>query len=73
MDRIGLLYDVFMAIGNLGLEITNARINTEKGAAIDSFFVTDARGLKIEDTNLLYQLRDAVATVIGAKPEIRSR
>ena len=73
VDRIGLLYDVFMAIGNLGLEITNARINTEKGAAIDSFFVTDARGLKIEDTNLLYQLRDAVATVIGAKPEIRSR
>ena len=47
MDRIGLLYDVFNAIGSLGLEITHARINTEKGAAIDSLCVTDTHGHKL--------------------------
>ncbi|RYD37628.1 MAG: [protein-PII] uridylyltransferase [Verrucomicrobiaceae bacterium] len=69
VDRIGLLYDIFTAIGSLNLEITHARINTEKGAAIDSFCVTDVTGSKIADPELLHRLRLAVeAAVIVPSP-----
>jgi [protein-PII] uridylyltransferase len=31
VDRLGLLYDIFMAIGKLGFSVTHARISTGKG------------------------------------------
>lgn len=65
VDRIGLLHDIFSAIGDLGLEITNARINTERGAAIDSFLVTDAGGGKVTDAATLQRLREAVQGAVG--------
>jgi [protein-PII] uridylyltransferase len=67
VDRIGLLYAVFDAIASLGLEITHARINTEKGAAIDSLCVTDLHGHKITDPATLAALKRAVAKAIGAE------
>jgi [protein-PII] uridylyltransferase len=36
VDRLGLLYDIFITIGRLALSVTHARINTEKGVAIDA-------------------------------------
>lgn len=51
MDRIGLLYDIFMAIGASGeFEIQLARISTEKGAAVDTLFLTDSQGRKIPES-----------------------
>ncbi|MDZ4288789.1 MAG: [protein-PII] uridylyltransferase [Prosthecobacter sp.] len=47
VDRLGLLYDLFMAIGNLDMEVTHARINTEKGVAIDAIYVQDEDGKKL--------------------------
>lgn len=67
VDRIGLLYDIFQAIGDLDLEITHARINTEKGAAIDTFCVVDAKGRKIGDREVLQKLHEALRKVIGAE------
>ena len=52
-----LVYQVFDTIGQLGLAITHARINTEKGAAIDSFCLTGPDGKKITDPDLLRQLK----------------
>lgn len=65
VDRIGLLFDLFTAIGKLGLEITHARINTEKGAAIDSFCVTDTSGRKITDPELLAKLHHDVEAAVS--------
>lgn len=66
VDRLGLLHDVFMSIGKLGHSVTHARINTEKGAAIDTIYVQDAAGLKITDRKDLLALKDAVdGTVFG--------
>ena len=53
VDRIGLLFQVFHTIGQLGLAITHARINTEKGTAIDSFCLTGPDGQKITTPALL--------------------
>lgn len=57
VDRIGLLYQIFDTIGQLGLAITHARINTEKGAAIDSFCLSGTDGKKITDPVLLKTLK----------------
>jgi [protein-PII] uridylyltransferase len=66
VDRIGLLYDVFSTIGSLGLEITHARIGTEKGAAIDSLCVTTASGGRVTDPGVLAELKRGLTRAITA-------
>ena len=38
-DRLGLLYDLVSCLGRNNVYITLSRINTDKGAAIDTFYV----------------------------------
>jgi [protein-PII] uridylyltransferase len=47
-DQIGLLYTISQTLAELNLNISAAKICTEKGAAIDSFYVIEAAGGKIE-------------------------
>ena len=60
VDRLGLLYDIFMAIGKLGHSVTHARISTEKGVAIDAIYVQDENGRKLVEREQLAALADAV-------------
>lgn len=46
-DRIGLLYTIADTLAELEVDISTARILTEKGAAIDSFYVRELDGGKI--------------------------
>jgi len=46
-DRIGLLYVISQTLSELALDISAARIATEKGAAIDSFYVREEDGSKV--------------------------
>ncbi|MGH8092951.1 MAG: [protein-PII] uridylyltransferase [Chthoniobacterales bacterium] len=57
-DRLGLLYDLVSCLGRNNVYITLSRISTEKGAAIDTFYVTDAttRG-KITETSRVDELQ----------------
>ncbi|MEO7167715.1 MAG: [protein-PII] uridylyltransferase [Spartobacteria bacterium] len=65
-DRLGLLYDLVACLGRNNVYITLSRINTDKGAAIDTFYVTDATTHgKISETNRVEELQKQlhVATV----------
>jgi [protein-PII] uridylyltransferase len=63
-DRVGLLYELLSAFGKEHVSIALSRISTEKGAAIDTFYVAD-RGTrtKITDSSriaaLLHRLQEA--------------
>lgn len=59
-DRLGLLYSLLKAFGAAGVQIALSRIATEKGAAIDSFYVTDFEGHKIKSSAAIVALQDAL-------------
>jgi len=46
-DRIGLLFAVSQTLSELGVDISTAKICTERGAAMDSFYVSEPDGGKI--------------------------
>jgi [protein-PII] uridylyltransferase len=48
-DRPGLLYDISRTLMTLKVNVYLARVTTEKGAAIDSFYVTENDGAKVLD------------------------
>ena len=70
-DRIGLLYAIAQVFAQLELNITVAKILTERGAAVDTFYVTDMLGKKIEDAPVLKlterRLHEAIAALDGAQ------
>ncbi|MFL6583872.1 MAG: [protein-PII] uridylyltransferase, partial [Chthoniobacterales bacterium] len=60
-DRVGLLYDLLGAFSGLSVFIALSRIITEKGAAIDTFYIADqaTRG-KITDNSRIAALQSAL-------------
>jgi len=65
LDRIGLLHDLFLAIGEMGLATVHARICTEKGAAMDTIYVTWPDGGKVEDENKQNEIQYTLKKLIG--------
>ena len=63
-DRIGLLYAITNTLSDLGLDISYAKISTEKGAAIDTFYVQDQHGKQISDDDRLSQIRNKLQSAI---------
>jgi [protein-PII] uridylyltransferase len=59
-DYPGLLYRIASAIAETGLNLVSARITTEKGAALDTFYLTDREGKKIENEETLAHLIEEV-------------
>jgi len=59
-DRLGLLYLVTRTLAELGLDIATARIATEIDQAVDTFYVHDGQGRKVEDPDALGRVREAL-------------
>lgn len=68
-DQIGLLYRIARVIFEHSFDITFARINTERGIAIDTFYVESTNQLPVQDTDRLRALREAIAAVIAPAEE----
>jgi [protein-PII] uridylyltransferase len=59
-DRLGLLYLVTKTLAERGLDIATARIATEIDQAVDTFYVHDGQGRKVEDPGALGRVREAL-------------
>jgi [protein-PII] uridylyltransferase len=51
-DRIGVLYRISSSLTSNRISIVYARITTEKGAALDTFYLLGPEGQKILDQSL---------------------
>lgn len=71
-DRLGLLYAICQTLSELELDVGRARIVTERGAAIDSFYVTELDGGKItpaeRQKRIERSLREAIHRLETAAP-----
>jgi len=63
-DRIGLLYDILQALADANLNVTQARIETDRDRAHDTVHVTDDRGGKVLDPQRLETLRATLETAL---------
>jgi len=67
-DQIGLLYRLAKTISDHGFDITFARIGTERGVAIDTFYIESSEPSQAVDEHRLHALRDTLAEVIKPAP-----
>jgi [protein-PII] uridylyltransferase len=65
-DQIGLLYRLAKAISDHGFDITFARIGTERGVAIDTFYIEGANHEPVVGPERLEALRSSLNEVIAA-------
>lgn len=63
-DCIGLLYALAHALSELRLDISLAKICTEKGAAIDSFYISELTGSKVTAPERLATIERKLRTAI---------
>jgi len=64
-DEIGLLFRLAKTISDHGYDITFARIGTERGIAIDTFYIENARPEESDDNARLHILRDSLSVIIN--------
>lgn len=79
-DEIGLLFRLGKTISDHGFDITFARVGTEQGVAIDTFYIENADHSPAIDPVRLASLQEALALVIAprvvetsATPTLQSR
>ncbi|WP_196799633.1 [protein-PII] uridylyltransferase [Verrucomicrobium sp. 3C] len=64
-DRPGLLYRIASALAGAGIDVASARIATEKGAALDTFYVRKTGGGKLEDDKDIERLTRRLRKAMG--------
>jgi [protein-PII] uridylyltransferase len=70
---VGLLYDISRALAASALNISLAKITTEKGAAVDSFYVTEHNGSKILNLAREHVVREKLLQAIGGPARIENK
>ncbi len=64
-DRVGLLYTIAQTLSELKIDIIISKITTEKGAAMDSFYVTEIGGGKLASQQRLNTLERRLRAAIA--------
>lgn len=63
-DRIGLLYDILCTFSKLELSVARAKISTDVDRVVDSFYLTDWNGCKIENKSTLDVIQEELSKEI---------
>jgi [protein-PII] uridylyltransferase len=61
------LYQLSKSIYDHGFDITFARIGTERGIALDTFYIEGTGGEQIDESRL-HTLRDALRALVASGP-----
>ncbi|MET0598280.1 MAG: [protein-PII] uridylyltransferase [Mesorhizobium sp.] len=70
LDRPGLLSEITGALSDLSLDIASAQITTFGEKVIDTFYVTDLTGQKIENPTRMEAIRKSLVAILdGAAPQ----
>ncbi len=72
-DRVGLLYALSNCISKLGLDIATAKICTEKGAAMDSFYICEMQGGKITAPDRMKNIEEALKQAVISMDQMAGR
>ncbi|MGB7767782.1 MAG: [protein-PII] uridylyltransferase [Verrucomicrobiia bacterium] len=64
-DHLGLLYMISQTLSKLAVDIVSARIVTERGAAVDSFYVCELDGGKIVSPERQLRIEDQLRNAIN--------
>jgi [protein-PII] uridylyltransferase len=64
-DAIGVLYRITRALAELDLDIRHAKVQTLGHEVVDSFYVRDAGGSKIQDPDHLREIERAVLAAVS--------
>ncbi|MDG2400620.1 MAG: hypothetical protein P8M04_08600 [Akkermansiaceae bacterium] len=65
LDRIALLHDVLRTVNDHNLVTVHSRICTEKGAALDSIYVSTPDGKKLTDQDAIDRLETDLKTLLS--------
>ena len=63
-DRVGFLYEITSAINELGLKINSAHITTYGEHVVDTFYVKDIFGLKVDHDVKMNRIRKELIKVV---------
>lgn len=63
-DRPGILYAISQALTVLEIDVAGAKISTEKGAAIDNFFIREMDGKKVLDLERQKRIEHGIRAAI---------
>jgi [protein-PII] uridylyltransferase len=64
LDRIALLHDVLRTVNDHNLITVHSRICTEKGAALDSIYVSTQDGEKLTDEDAQERLKSDLESLL---------
>lgn len=67
-DRMGVLHYITSCLAELDVPISHARITTEKGAALDTFYLSDINGEKIKDEETQQTILQTLRNVLTEHP-----
>jgi [protein-PII] uridylyltransferase len=73
LDRPGLLSEITGTLSDLSLDIASAHITTFGEKVIDTFYVTDLTGHKIESQARLDAIRSALVATLEGSAEQASK
>jgi [protein-PII] uridylyltransferase len=71
LDRPGLLSEITGALSDLSLDIASAHITTFGEKVIDTFYVTDLTGQKIDNPSRLDSIRASLLAILQGAPQQR--
>jgi [protein-PII] uridylyltransferase len=69
-DRIGLLYDITRTLSDMDLDVHLAKVATYTDRVVDSFYVRDPVGRKLDDPEQSARIESAVRARLTADPEL---